>query len=111
MYCPPRRDRRAASSLSVTEMSLPHQIKKEIADNLNRMRHRLDLCTEQGMPDTDRVFYNELVDLEDEVHFAETLNELSEVIVKAKTLETDIDTWLLRQGQTIISLHWPSLPY
>ena len=77
-------------------------------ENLRAIQLNLDRCVDQGMVDSNSVYYNELVDLIDEARLSENWDELLEVITKAKTLEVDVAVWLAQHGQTSISLPWPS---
>jgi hypothetical protein len=89
----------------------PHFIenKEDVIDNLEAIQLTLQQCTAAGMLDLEDSFHNEVLDLIDEALLSKSSPELSEVIVKGKTLEVDMDTWLALKGRTTLSLTWPSL--
>ncbi len=75
--------------------------------NLEAIKASLNRCIEEGMIDEDDAYYNELLALIDDAHIVDTWEELTEIIVKAKTLEVDIAAWLSFHGRTSVSLPWP----
>ena len=79
----------------------------DTVENLKAIRLNLVRCVDEGMVDTDDVYYNELAVLIDEASLSETWDELEEVISKAKVLEIDVAAWLAGHGRTSISLPWP----
>lgn len=87
-------------------MVLP-AVRENILENLRILQTRLENATDEGMLDVDDYYYNELSDLMEEAKLAKAAEELSEVVYKAKTIETDIDAWLSQRGYTTIGLEWP----
>jgi hypothetical protein len=85
-------------------------LKNQTLDNLEVLRTRVDFCIEQGMLDTESFLYNEVITLIDDVGVIHTYPELSEIIVRAKEIENNIDVWLVNKGFSNISLNWPALP-
>jgi len=90
-------------------MILP-AVRESILENLRILQTRLENATDEGMLDVNDYYYNELSDFIDETNLAKTWEELEEVIYKAKTIETDVDTWISHRGYTTIGLEWPSNP-
>lgn len=84
------------------------KVRREVLDNLETIQARVSLCVEAGMQDPGAHYYNELVDLIAEASEAEDWALLEEVIAEAKTIEKEVDAWLSFQGQTSVSLFWPS---
>lgn len=81
--------------------------KEDTIENLNAIQLNLSRCVEEGMVDSNDIYYNELLALIDEASLSESWNELMEVVSKAKVLEVDVAAWLAGHGQTSISLPWP----
>ena len=84
--------------------------KSDTIENINAIQANLSRCVNDGMVDTDDVYYNELSSFIDEASASDTWDQLEEVIMKAKTLEVDVAVWLAGHGQTSISLPWPKAP-
>lgn len=84
--------------------------KGDTVENLKAIQLNLSRCVEDGMIDSDDMYYNELIALTDEASLSGTWDELEEVISKAKVLEVDVAVWLSGHGQTSISLPWPKAP-
>ena len=78
-------------------------------DNLQVLRTRVNSCVDEGMLDEGAHDYNELYELIEEAHFVKTAPELREVVDRARSLESTLDVWLVRQGRTTVSLPWPKL--
>lgn len=87
-----------------------HKAKTDTVENLNAIQSNLSRCVEEGMIDSNDMYYNELSSLADEASVSDSWDELEEVITKAKTLEIDVAAWLAGHGQTSISLPWPRSP-
>jgi len=83
--------------------------KDQIIDNLEQLRINLENCEDMGMLDMDDVIYNEIFDLIEEAAAVETLTELSEIVLKAKTVETKVENWYAKEGITNIELTWPQI--
>lgn len=88
------------------EQHLLHQCKNQIKDNLYTLRGRLNRCVELGLIDNHAHFYNELLDLEGAVAEAASIDALSLVVMDAKQIESDIDTYFAGHGQSTYSLEW-----
>lgn len=81
--------------------------KEDTLENLEGIKSSLVRCIEEGMIDEDDANYNELLGLIDDAHIVDSWGELGEIIIKGKTLEVDVATWLSFHGRTSISLPWP----
>ena len=79
----------------------------QILENLETLRINLDSCEEMGMIDEDEIIHNEIVDLIDEVKIVDSSTDLFEIIIRAKVIETRIDSWYSKEGITNIELNWP----
>lgn len=86
-----------------------HAEKEQILENLQILQNLLDDCVEEGLFDAQAHDHNELFDLFEETKVASSLEELSEVIERAKILEIELDAWFSKLGKTTISLLWPKL--
>jgi len=81
---------------------------KDLAlENLDTIRVALSTCIDEGMIDLEDSFYNQILELLEEVSVVKHWEELEELIVKAKVLEQDIAAWLSLHGRTSYSLTWP----
>lgn len=80
----------------------------QTAENLNAMSVQLDACINSGMTDYSSQYYNSLNELQDDIELIKTWDELDEIIIRAKTLENDFDTWLSLKGRSTIGLIWPN---
>jgi hypothetical protein len=85
------------------------KIKEDILDNLDILIFNLENCVDAGMLDDGSAIYNTLEDLSDQINSIDTNEELEEIISQAKIIERQIDGWMATQGQTSISLTWPTL--
>ncbi len=85
------------------------QATSDVIENLEALQFDLNRCVDEGMLDYGSAYYNELSDLLEEAHIVKTPEELSQIIILAKTLETDINAWKSLRGQTTVSLTWPIL--
>jgi hypothetical protein len=83
--------------------------KEDVLDNLDAIQLTLVRCVEEGMIDTEDVYYNQILDLIDEATILKTWDELMEVVALAKTLEADVAAWLSYHGRTSVSLPWPKV--
>jgi hypothetical protein len=81
--------------------------KEEVMDNLETLQMRISSCQDQGMLDPSSSLYNEAVILFEDAEAIETAGELEEIIVKAKEMEHNIDTWISLHGGSTMELHWP----
>ncbi|MES2273483.1 MAG: hypothetical protein V4487_04775 [Chlamydiota bacterium] len=86
------------------------EAKEDTLENIEAIKLNLARCVEEGMIDFNDTYYNELVDLEDEVNAVDNWEELIELTLKAKTLEIDIAAFLSLHGHTSLSLPWPKKP-
>lgn len=84
--------------------------KQTVFENLEAIQTSLNRCVEEGMIDLENEYYNEVLGLLEDARTAESLDELREAIVRAKTLEIDIAAWMSRHGRTTLSFAWPKLP-
>ncbi len=84
--------------------------KAAFLENLETLQDSLALCINGGMNDPGDAFYNEVLGLIEEAHTAPTWEELSEAVLRAKTIEIDLAAWLSRHGKTTLSLMWPKKP-
>jgi hypothetical protein len=82
--------------------------KEDVLNKLVILHFNLKKCVEIGMIDNDSDIYNNIDDIIDLVKAVDTKEELEEVITQAKTIERQIDIWLSSQGQTTISISWPT---
>lgn len=81
---------------------------KDLAiSNLDSLRMALMRCVDDGMIDPDDHYYNEILDLLNDVEMVGSWDELMEAVTLAKILETDVGAWLSRRGSTSLSLTWP----
>jgi hypothetical protein len=85
--------------------------KKTILKNLESIKASFLNCINQGMADIDNELYNQMLDLAEDVRVSNSVEELEVLIVRCKSLEKDIDSWLAALGQTSISLVWPLPPF
>ena len=84
--------------------------KGEIIDNLELIKARTDTCTSEfGMYDEDSHLYNEIVDLLEDTENTYTLLELSMIVMRAKTVEKNVNGWLASRGENSIELTWPDI--
>jgi hypothetical protein len=84
--------------------------KSDMIENLEAIELNLIQCLDEKMLDFQNTYYNQILDLVEEVRNASTWTELSDALSKAKILEVDIANWLARHGQASISLPWPKIP-
>jgi hypothetical protein len=89
------------------EEEIFYKYQAQILDNLDNLRINLQNCEDLGMLDMDEVIYNEIVDLIDETKSVDTIEDLSEIITRAKTLETRVDSWFAKEGIENIEFNWP----
>lgn len=81
---------------------------EDVLKNLAILLFNLNICTDAGMLDKDENMYNRIQDIIDEVNTIDSMEELEEFVAQAKTIESQIDLWLVSQGEVTISLDWPS---
>jgi hypothetical protein len=81
----------------------------QIIQNLRNLKANLENCEEFGLVDEDEFIYNEIIDLIDETKSTDTLIGLSEIITKAKVIETKLDSWFSNKGITSLELSWPQI--
>lgn len=81
---------------------------EDVLKNLAVLLFNLNICTDAGMLDKDETMYNRIQDIIDEVNTIDSMEELEEFVAQAKTIESQIDLWLVSQGEVTISLDWPS---
>ncbi len=91
------------------EEKLFFKYQDQIIDNLETLRINLENCEDAGLIDLDEIIYNEIVDLIEESKSIDTIIGLSEIITRAKVIETRIDSWYSKQGITNIELSWPQI--
>ena len=84
--------------------------KQDTIVNLEAIQLTLNECINEGMLDEEDQYYNELIQLLNEARIVKTYPELSEVITKAKNLESDIGAWLSMKGRESASIAWPKTP-
>lgn len=84
------------------------KVKGQIIDNLTILQVAISRYTDEGMIDLESSLYNKVVDLLDETHAMEELNELENIVYRAKNIETTIDMWLSSVGRDNMELHWPT---
>lgn len=82
--------------------------KEEVLKNLDILHFNLEKCIDSGLTDTDSMIYNHIEDLVDEVDSIDSLEELEEFVFRAKTIESQINNWLVTFGESTISLSWPT---
>jgi hypothetical protein len=81
----------------------------QVIDNLETLRINLENCEEMGMQDIEETIYNEIVDLINETKAIDSIIGLSEIISRAKIIETQIDNWYSKEGITNTELTWPQI--
>jgi len=81
--------------------------KQTILENLEAIQASLNRCVQEGMIDLDDDYYNEILGLIEDARTVDNWDELMEAVVRAKTLEIDIASWLSRHGRTTLSFNWP----
>jgi len=86
------------------------EAKDDAVENLEALKSSLERSIGDGMIDSDDVYYNELLALQDEASFSGNWDELMEVVAKAKTLEVDVAAWFSFHGRSGLSLNWPTRP-
>jgi hypothetical protein len=84
--------------------------KQVILENLEAIQASLNRCVQEGMIDLDDDYYNEILGLMEDARTLDNWDEMMEAIVRAKTLEIDIASWLSRHGRTTVSFNWPKNP-
>ncbi len=84
-------------------------MKELILENLAGLRTTLVKCTDNGYDDIDDMLYNEILDLIDHTNTVDSSADLSEIIIKAKVIEENIDNWLAQKGISTMGLKWPQI--
>ena len=83
--------------------------KEDILNNITILRFNLETSIDAGFfEDTGSNMYNRIEEIIEQVKNVDTKEELEELVTQAKTIEAQIDTWLLSQGQTTVGLSWPT---
>jgi hypothetical protein len=91
-------------------MAKDHQLtlaKHAVFQNLEEIQENLLRSVEEGMVDLENSYYNEVLGLLEDARTADGWDELMEAIVRAKTLEMDIASWMARHGRSTVSYPWP----
>lgn len=91
------------------ENAIFYKYQSQIIDNLENLQVTLQSFEDLGMEDLDDVIYNEILDLIDETKSVDTFEDLSEIITRAKTIETKIDIWSSKEGIENLELEWPKI--
>lgn len=86
------------------------QAKNSVLENLEVIRMSLIRCVDEGMMDLEDTLHNEVLGLMDELDVLESWPEMEELIIRAQTIEHDIEAWLAMHGRTSIALIWPQIP-
>ncbi|NGX63910.1 MAG: hypothetical protein KR126chlam6_01332 [Candidatus Anoxychlamydiales bacterium] len=81
--------------------------KSQIVDNLESLKINLEEIEKISLFDPDETQYNEILSLIDEAKAADNDLALSEVIPRAKTIETKLDSWFSKEGIETLELSWP----
>lgn len=89
------------------EKDIFYKYQDQVIENLETLKINLENCEDLGMLDMDETIYNELVDLIEDARAADNLENLSELITRAKTIESNIDSWYSKEGLTNVELSWP----
>ncbi len=84
------------------------KVKGQILDNLTTLQVAISRYTEEGMIDLANVLYNKVVDLIDETNAMEEIQDLENIVYRARNVETTIDMWLSSVGKDNMELHWPT---
>lgn len=84
--------------------------KQAVLENLDTIQMSLVRCVQEGMIDLEDSYYNEVLGLIEEGRTADNWDELMEAVVRAKTLENDVASWMSRHGRNSVSLTWPKQP-
>jgi hypothetical protein len=84
--------------------------RRSMLENLERIKFDLSLCIQDGLSDPSWTDYNEILDLIEDAKTLETWDDLEEAVIRAKTIETEIASWLSRHGRASVSLLWPKRP-
>lgn len=83
--------------------------KEALLEKLHILLFNLQQCVSAGMIDQDDTIYNEIESIIDDTHGSDDYRELRELLSQAKTIETNIDNWLISQGNNMIGINWPNL--
>ena len=83
------------------------EAKEDVAENLEAIQLSLINCIDEGLIDLEDAYYNQVLDLLEDARLVSTWDELMEIVVRGKTLELDVASWLSRHGRSGISLPWP----
>ena len=86
------------------------QAKQAVYDNLEAIQSDLNRCVAEGMIDLEDDYYNEILGLLEDARTADNWDELLEAIIRGKTLEMGVVSWMSRHGRTTISFTWPKKP-
>ena len=85
-------------------------LKEQIGENIATLQANLVHCIDNlGMIDTESTIYNTTLDLQEDLGFIDNLEELEEIIEKAKDIEKAIDFFLAKEGFNTLCLSWPLL--
>ena len=85
------------------------EIKEEILNNMAVLRFNLEKAVEAGMQDIDSELYNRLTTIHDDIKEVDSKEELEELVLQAQNVENLIDSFLLSEGQSTLSLSWPQM--
>ena len=80
-----------------------------VIDNLQTLKINLEDLKDLGMPDPDETLYNELISMIDDAKASESDLALSEVITRARVIETKLDSYYSHEGIETIELSWPQI--
>ncbi len=83
--------------------------KKQLLKNISILRNTLDDCLDAGMVDFESIFYNQLEELEEEIHASENIQELIELIGRGQIFEKQLCVLYDNAGLSTTNLDWPVL--
>ena len=82
--------------------------KEDILNNIEILRYNYERSIEANMKDPESALYNKIENIIERTNSANSYRALEKTISVAKTIEMQIDNWLISIGQSTISLSWPS---
>jgi hypothetical protein len=84
-------------------------LKEKILNNISILMSNYQSCIDANMKDPNSSFYNKIESLIEQVNATEDKMALSEIIMEAKTIESQLDIWITSQGQSTLNISWPDI--
>ncbi|MBN1914562.1 MAG: hypothetical protein JW769_01575 [Parachlamydiales bacterium] len=84
-------------------------LKDTIMDNLEVLKMYLDTISQEGFSDPESALYNQITDLVDQTDSITIPQELETIIIRGRTIERNLDSWLSREGRSSLELEWPDI--